>query len=311
MSIRYHWSVLKARIFIGSSGDARQYAEAIHAKLAVIAECTVWTEGAFRLAESTLANLMRNLQDSDFGIFVFAPDDLATIKGDLFKVTRDNVVFEAGLFAGYLSATRCFIAAPMTEKVHLPTDLAGITVGFYEDTRTDRNYQAAVAPFCNEVQSQIRGKPPFGGHIPRELFELMVKAECCDWIPDDGKLNDPSAPRVNCKRQVVGEIDTFLKYGADSVNKHRLLQQHRLGSDLALLRTIRSKPSSSDWKLLTEMATSRLKPGFSQFLVLDAVEALQKAGKLNTERLKHLLAWLHDLPGLAGDIKARVEALTL
>jgi hypothetical protein len=252
---------------------------------------------------------MRNLLDSDFGIFVFAPDDLASIKGDLFKVTRDNVIFEAGLFAGYLSPTRCFIAAPLTERVYIPTDLAGLTVGFYEDARTDRNCLAAVTPFCNEVRSRILHCPPFAGHISRELFELMVKFECCDWIPHDEKLADRSMPRVALKRQIVGEIDAFLKYTAGSVSKHRLLQQNRLGADVALLRMIRHKPSSSDWKLLTKMTTNRLKPGFIQFMLMDAVDGLRKAEKLNAENLKDLVAWLRGLPNLAGEITARIEAL--
>jgi len=88
-----------------------------------VAECTVWTEGAFDISASTLAGLIKNLRDSDFGIFVFAPDDDATVKGELLKVPRDNVVYEAGLFSGYLCPERCFIVVPETVRVHVPTDL--------------------------------------------------------------------------------------------------------------------------------------------------------------------------------------------
>ena len=252
---------------------------------------------------------MKNLQNSDFGIFVFAPDDLATIRGESLNVTRDNVVFEAGLFAGRLSPARCFIATPMTERVHIPTDLAGITVGFYEDSRTDRNFLAAVTAFCNEVQSHVRAKSLFKAHIPHELLGLIVKVECCDWIPDDHRLKDPCEPRVTCKRHVSDEIDAFLKYNPDSISKHRLRQEHRLGADLALLRMIRVKPGSSDWKLITDMEASMFKPGFSQSVVLDAVEALKKAGKLSGQGLRCLVDWLHGLRGLNEQIKDRVATL--
>ena len=74
---------MKPRIFIGSSGKAKKYAEAIHANLTDVAECTVWTQGAFGLSASTLSNLSKNLHDSDFGAFVFAADDQLSTHGDL------------------------------------------------------------------------------------------------------------------------------------------------------------------------------------------------------------------------------------
>jgi hypothetical protein len=41
---------MKPRLFVGSSGKASNYAEALHDSLTDIAECTVWTEGAFGLS---------------------------------------------------------------------------------------------------------------------------------------------------------------------------------------------------------------------------------------------------------------------
>src|ERR1017187_1253915 len=175
---------VKPRIFSGSSGDAKDYAAAIHSSLMRVAECTVWTEGAFGLSQNTLDELIRHLHDSDFGIFVFAPDDTATIKGDFLKVPRDNVVYEAGLFGGYLTPSRCFIVIPLETQVHLPTDLLGMTVGFYEDQRRDRKFKSAVASFCSDVEDKIKQQGLFKGHFEPSLQELAVKFECCDFIPD-------------------------------------------------------------------------------------------------------------------------------
>jgi predicted nucleotide-binding protein len=130
-------------------------ASAVHAELASTAECTVWTEGAFSLAANTVEELHRHLRDSDFGTFIFAPDDSATIKGDLLKVARDNVVYEAGLFSGFLSPERCFIVVPQSFNVHVPTDLLGMTLGHYEDGRTDGRHRSAVANFCRDVETRI------------------------------------------------------------------------------------------------------------------------------------------------------------
>jgi len=98
---------------------------------------------------------MKNLRDSDFGVFVLAADDTATIKGQLLNVPRDNVVYEAGLFSGYLSPERCFIAVPRSAAIHIPTDLLGMTYGFYEDDRSDKNYISAVSSFCRQLKTAL------------------------------------------------------------------------------------------------------------------------------------------------------------
>ena len=73
---------------------------------------------------------------------------------------------------------------------------------------------------------------------------------------------------------------------------------------------IRCKPGSTDWKLITEMTTKTFKPGISQSVVLDAIEALKEAGKLDAACLNLLVDWLRELPYLTEDAKVRVEALT-
>ncbi|MDL1976278.1 MAG: nucleotide-binding protein [Deltaproteobacteria bacterium] len=39
-------------------------------------EITVWTQGIFELTQYTLDSLIDSLDDFDFGIFVFSPDDI-------------------------------------------------------------------------------------------------------------------------------------------------------------------------------------------------------------------------------------------
>lgn len=99
---------MKPKLFIGSSTEGKPVAEAIHAVLQRDAECRVWTEGVFQLSESNLQNLMRQVRTSEFGIFVFSPDDAVKTRGKLFSVPRDNVVYELGLFSGALGPERCF-----------------------------------------------------------------------------------------------------------------------------------------------------------------------------------------------------------
>src|SRR6516225_4207980 len=112
---------MRPKIFIGSSSEAKDVADAIHAELDHDAECTVWTHGVFSPATTTIQSLMDRVGGSDFAIFVFAPDDRATVRGKLFPVPRDNVIFELGLFSGALGPERCFFLTPRGGDTHLPT----------------------------------------------------------------------------------------------------------------------------------------------------------------------------------------------
>jgi hypothetical protein len=270
------------------------------------AECTVWTEGAFNLAANTVQELHRNLRDSDFGIFVFAPDDVADIKGTLLNVTRDNVVFEAGLFSGFLAPERCFIAIPQSVTIHVPTDLLGITLGQYEDLRTDKNLQSAVNSFCVQVQARIQTMGLFIGLPDDELRELATKFECCDWIPDrTTNPADPSIDRVAKKRDIVGELDKFFENNTD-FNKHRLVHRHRTGYYMALLRFIKQLPESGDQDIMMKIQLSDFPNGFNYYSILDASEALRQSGKLNTPQKAALKQWLQALPALDAGLITRV-----
>jgi hypothetical protein len=303
----YNQSFVKPKIFIGSSKTAAKYAGAIHDGLVDDAECTPWSEGAFGLSKSTIDNLMKNLRDSDFGIFVFAPDDTATIKGDLLNVTRDNVVYEAGLFGGYLSPERCFIAVPMSVPIRIPTDLLGMTLGHYEYNRSDKNYSSAVSGFCREVQAEIQKQGLFTGHPHERLRELSVKFECCEWIPDDPDPKNPSKTRVDRKKKIAGEIDAFCRDHA--VNKHRLLYQHHMGYYMALLGAIRQRPEAGDQDLIMQIQPANLPHGFAYYRLMDAVDALKASGCCTGPQQSALSTWLKKLPKADAAIAGRIAKL--
>lgn len=118
---------------------------------------TVWDQGVFKLSVSALESLLKILDNSDFGMFIFSPDDLVTIRGDENASVRDNVVFELGLFFGRLGKGRCFILTPDdATDLRIPTDLLGILPGTYEATRSDGNLISATAPASHMIQEQIQ-----------------------------------------------------------------------------------------------------------------------------------------------------------
>ncbi|MDQ0859865.1 nucleotide-binding protein [Bacillus sp. V2I10] len=160
-------SQTKSKIFIGSASESLEYVDAIHEGLGRIAEVTPWSTGVFRALEYSMESLERQLDQNDFAVFVFSPDDIVNIRGNVTYITRDNTLFEMGLFWGRLRRGRVFYIIPNqipssdeAKGVRLPTDLDGITVLSYE-IRTDDNYDAAVNLACRAIKRTIVEKGPF------------------------------------------------------------------------------------------------------------------------------------------------------
>ena len=120
------------------------------------AEVTVWTQADWELSQSILTNLIVAVRQSDFGVFIFAPDDMTKMRSHEFPTVRDNVVFELGLFIGRLGAERSFIVLPKdSENLHLPTDLLGLVAATYDPHREDGNWKAAMGPACYDIGKAI------------------------------------------------------------------------------------------------------------------------------------------------------------
>ncbi len=147
----------KPRIFVGSSVEGLEIAYAIQENLEYTADVTIWDQGIFKLTSNALDDLITVLKNSDYGIFVFSPDDITKIRQENFKTTRDNVIFEFGLFIGYLGKDRVSYVLPRgMAKFHLPSDLAGINPGTFEPERLDKNLRAALGPYCNQVKEVLK-----------------------------------------------------------------------------------------------------------------------------------------------------------
>lgn len=146
----------KPKIFIGSSAEGLNVANAIQENLDHYAEVTIWSQGFFQLSTPTIISLINALDKFDYAIFVFSPDDFTNLRGKSVSTVRDNVIYETGLFTGKFGIDRVFFIKPRDyEELHLPTDLLGMTAGGYDNNRTDRNFVAATGPFCNQVKQKI------------------------------------------------------------------------------------------------------------------------------------------------------------
>ena len=143
-------------MFIGSSTESLEISYALQENLESDFEVTVWNQGLFDLSQYILDGLVDVLSEVDFGVFVFASDDITKMRGSEYRTVRDNVLFELGLFIGSLGRERCFIILPRgTNDFHLPTDLLGITPATFEPNRQDKNLNAALGPACAKIRKAV------------------------------------------------------------------------------------------------------------------------------------------------------------
>jgi hypothetical protein len=148
---------MKPRIFIGSSTESLDVAYALQENLEHDANVTVWSQGVFKLSNNTLHDLVNILDNIDYGVFILAADDLIQSRNSTNSVTRDNVIFEFGLFIGKLGKDHVFYLIPSDiDDLHVPTDLIGITPGKYYSKREDNNLVAALGPFANNIRKSLK-----------------------------------------------------------------------------------------------------------------------------------------------------------
>lgn len=201
----------KPRLFIGSAGESREVANKIQASLGRdgSVEVTVWDQNVFQLGDQTLTRLCELVSEFDFGVFVFAPADVAIIRKKKVSIPRDNVIFELGMYIGRLGPNRCFVVVPTGgEKLHLPTDLLGFTYGTYNPNRGDGNLVAALGPVCDQMREAIRRLGQFNPANELAVKEIVENIQ--NYLRAGDVTRQPSSaqkiPLTSVEKESVPEI---------------------------------------------------------------------------------------------------------
>ncbi len=104
------------KLFIGSSNEALPIAlelkKIIQVKFKDSLEVKVWKETKWKSLVSVLDNLSNNLDEFYYAIFICHPDDIVHARNKMFYTSRDNVLFEFGLFFSRLGKDRAFLLLP-------------------------------------------------------------------------------------------------------------------------------------------------------------------------------------------------------
>lgn len=117
---------VKQRVFLGSSSEKRSTMRSLERELSDRGFIPVPWQGSFGLGRNTLDELWRLAHEVDFAVFVWAADSILEDRGRRAWATRDNVIYEAGLFAGVLSPKRVFLVVESGFDVKIPSDYLGV-----------------------------------------------------------------------------------------------------------------------------------------------------------------------------------------
>jgi CRP/FNR family transcriptional regulator, cyclic AMP receptor protein len=148
----------KPRIFIGSSSNGLGVAGLIQTALDYY-KPDIWNHPKFKVGgKSILEILDKAVNEYDYGIFVFTPDDDIVSKEETKKITRDNVIFELGMFAGKLSRTKAFVVHPRDEELKIMSDYGGIITAKYEKKDINNLTAADLKPACSQIRGSIKSQ---------------------------------------------------------------------------------------------------------------------------------------------------------
>ncbi|HEX6903900.1 MAG TPA: TIR domain-containing protein [Thermoanaerobaculia bacterium] len=145
----------KPSLFVGSSSEGLEIAEAVQFKLYKSANVRLWNEGLFGLGLGTLEGLVDLLGNYDFAVLVATPDDVTESRGRVAPSPRDNVFVELGMFVGRLGRERAFLLCDDSADLRLPSDLAGTSVPKYSHDFAGTDPISAVGPACTLIKRAI------------------------------------------------------------------------------------------------------------------------------------------------------------
>lgn len=146
------------KLFIGSSVEQLEIARALQLGLdhgTLVPQ--VWTNSVFKVGSTAIEDLTAALNEFDFAAFILAPDDTSIVRNVTMQTTRDNVIFEMGLFIGALGRDRVFGILPRGSGVRRPSDLFGVAFIDYDDAR---EVDVALSTVCTQIRRRVEDKGP-------------------------------------------------------------------------------------------------------------------------------------------------------
>ncbi len=137
-------------VFLASSIKNRALVDAVARQLNHCATPRVWMDDQAAIGSYILDWVAARARESDFGVFIFAPDERWG------NQVNGNVLLEVGVFVACLGLDRCLI---MTARgMELPSDLKGILTAEYDPaafaSQGDGALDSAIAAIADAIATR-------------------------------------------------------------------------------------------------------------------------------------------------------------
>ena len=254
------------KIFVGSSSESIKVAKVIQSHLQKDAKIKVWSDDVFQLSQSYLESLNQAIRDFDFAIFVLGAEDIVSTRGSSHKITRDNVLFEFGLFSGRIGTSKTFAVYDSNNKPYILSDLNGIEFAEYDGSNVD-DLRNALNPACTRIRNAIKNYNKKRNSIKDTDIELLRAILILTKLKPPAKISDTLS-------QIIAK------------------QHVRLENEFEILRT------SQDWDSL--LATKKILREFFEYtglyregveigeVYLEALDALEDEQESIWTLIKHI-----------------------
>lgn len=203
----------RPKVFVGSSKENLKVAKVLGEELEKHAEVIVWDEGVFRLNRGILEELLSKLVEFDFAVLILAPDDMTLSRDELKPSTRDNVLFECGLFMGRLGRDRVFIVYDTSIELKLPSDLAGLTLAPYDGNRIEGSNAAAAVRKASRLISESIEKPQFSHIVGEWQSKYRLTAETGYPLAEEVVDVKPSQGGISIISKDNSQNDSYIARG--------------------------------------------------------------------------------------------------
>ena len=213
----------KSRIFIASSEKVLEFAGMLRNEInkAEYCDADTWKD-AFELtgAETKIEALERSVKFYDYAVIIFTKADLL-VMGQGLK-SRDDCVFNAGLFMASLGRQRCVLLSSV-EKDALPSDLGGIIALKFIEPESLTNYdksrpviQPAAAVIQAWVQRTATGHGPANRPLTRDAILERERIESLGGVLREDQVVvasvQPPSLQYQAAKQVRMNMDSNIRY---------------------------------------------------------------------------------------------------
>jgi hypothetical protein len=167
--------MLAPSIFVGSSAELGDVAEALSSIVRATFPCTYWRD-AFPLSGLTLESLEEAARQNRFGVFVGRGEDVLNSRGRVEGTVRTNVLGEFLLFVGKNGRDHAYLVLDRSNLPKLPSDLDGLAYSTFDYSEFRHNPSGALRVACDQIVRRVTDVHAGDVERAREL-ERLIAAE--------------------------------------------------------------------------------------------------------------------------------------